>query len=71
ARATHERNLVPTVIFGGQALGLQGGQFITANNRNHVDMWLAVAQALGISVDDLSGEKILSGNYQGPLPVLA
>jgi len=67
ARATHPWTPMPVCMFGGKNLGVQGGQFLTFNGRSHNDMWLTAAQALGVSVDDLSGEKILTGPYQGVL----
>jgi hypothetical protein len=67
ARATHPWSPMPVVVFGGKNVGIKGGQFLAFPNRPHNDMWLSVAQALGVSVADLNGEKILTGNYQGPL----
>jgi len=64
ARATHEHSPVPTVVFGGRNLGFQGGRFVQ-DNRPHNDMWLTVAAALGVSMDQLQGEAILRGNYDG------
>jgi hypothetical protein len=69
ARATHEHSPVPTVVFGGKNLGFQGGRFEVlgsgGNARPHNDMWLTVAAALGVSVEQLQGEAILKGKYTG------
>ena len=64
ANALHDHSPVPTVMFGGKNLGFKGGQFIDAN-RPHNDMWLTVAAALGVTMDQLQGEGILSGNHTG------
>jgi hypothetical protein len=67
ARATHEHDPCPTVVFGGRNLGFQGGRFEVMGNapnwRPHNDMWLTVAAALGVTLDQLQGEAILRGNY--------
>jgi hypothetical protein len=69
ARATHEHAPVPTVVFGGKNLGFQGGRFEVlgsgGNFRPHNDMWLTVAAALGVTVEQLQGEAILKGNHTG------
>jgi hypothetical protein len=67
ARATHEWDPVPAVLFGGRSLGVAGGQFLRFDGRPHNDMWLTIAQALGVGVDALAGEKILTGPYDGVL----
>jgi pyrroloquinoline quinone (PQQ) biosynthesis protein C len=60
---------VPTVVFGGKNLGFQGGRFEVLNSggtmRPHNDMWLTVAAALGVSVEQLQGEAILKGKNTG------
>jgi hypothetical protein len=69
ARATHEHSPVPTVVFGGKNLGFQGGRFDVLSSGNtmrpHNDMWLTVAAALGVSIDQLQNEAILKGKYTG------
>lgn len=69
ARATHEHSPVPTVVFGGKNLGFQGGRFESLGSgggtRPHNDMWLTVAAALGVSLDQLQGEAILKGAHTG------
>ena len=64
ANAVHDHDPVPTVVFGGKALGFKGNQFLDAN-RPHNDMWLTVAAALGVPMDQLQGEGILRGNHMG------
>jgi hypothetical protein len=64
ANAVHDHDPVPTIVFGGKALGFKGNQFLDAN-RPHNDMWLTVAAALGVPMDQLQGEGILTGNYSG------
>jgi hypothetical protein len=46
--AAHTRTHLPALIFGGRALGLQGGQFqdFSSSPRPHNDLWMTVAQAL-------------------------
>lgn len=45
---SHSRGPKPSLIFGGKALGMKGGQFMNfeSNLRPQVDVWLTVAQAL-------------------------
>jgi hypothetical protein len=64
AQATHQHSPVPTLLFGGRALGFRGGRFVTADGA-HNDMWLTVAASLGVSLEQLQGEAILRGNYDG------
>jgi len=47
ANTTHVRNPLPTLIFGGRALGMQGGQYLNFEKapRPHNDVWLSIAQA--------------------------
>jgi Protein of unknown function (DUF1552) len=55
----HNYSPMPGLIFGGQALGVHGGQYQLLNNRSYNDFWLTVAQALGLSKDALTAEKFL------------
>jgi hypothetical protein len=65
----HEYFPLPAMIFGGRLLGLQGGQYQFVDRRPHNDMWLSVAQALGLSMDDLRNEAFMqdSSNFTGPI----
>jgi hypothetical protein len=47
ANTTHMRSPLPTLIFGGRALGMQGGQYQNFEKalRPHNDVWLSIAQA--------------------------
>jgi hypothetical protein len=47
AEAGHTRSPMPGLIFGGRALGMQGGQFqdFQSRTRSHNDLWLTCAQA--------------------------
>ena len=53
---SHARGPKPSLIFGGKALGMKGGQFLNfeSNQRPQVDVWLTVAQALLQTDDPLS-----------------
>ena len=53
---SHARNFKPSLIFGGKALGMKGGQFLNfeSNQRPQVDVWLTAAQALLQTDDPLS-----------------
>jgi hypothetical protein len=68
----HEYFPLPAMIFGGRQLGLQGGQYQFVGRRPHNDMWLSVAQAFGVGIDQLQGEAFLqfSDNFTGPIPGL-
>jgi hypothetical protein len=50
---SHQRSPKPSLIFGGKALGMKGGQFLNfeSNVRPQVDVWLTAAQAL-LQTDD-------------------
>jgi Protein of unknown function (DUF1552) len=60
---------LPALIFGGQKLGLVGGQYRFLDKRPHNDMWLSVAQAFGLTVDDLKDETFMrdKGGHTGPI----
>lgn len=47
AETTHSRDPMPAMIFGGRALGMQGGQFqnFEQGGRSQNDMWMTIAQA--------------------------
>ncbi|HYQ47355.1 MAG TPA: DUF1552 domain-containing protein [Polyangiaceae bacterium] len=53
---SHSRGPKASLIFGGKALGMKGGQFLNfeSNVRPQVDVWLTVAQAL-LQTDDPLG----------------
>jgi hypothetical protein len=54
AEAAHSRSPLPALIFGGKALGMQGGQFQNfAQPRNHNALWVSIAQAYLKSSDPL------------------
>jgi hypothetical protein len=44
ADTTHARSPLPAVVLGGKALGLVGGQYVSANRHNN-ELWLSIAQA--------------------------
>lgn len=48
AETTHTRSPMPALLFGGKALGMQGGQFLDLQSslRPHNDLWMTIAQAL-------------------------
>jgi Protein of unknown function (DUF1552) len=47
AQQNHKRDPKPAFIFGGKALGMQLGKYISFDgaSRNHVDLWATIAQA--------------------------
>jgi hypothetical protein len=69
AACGHDYYPLPALIFGGSKLGLQGGQYQFLNRRPHNDLWLSVAQAFGLTVDDLKQEKFMQDNssFTGPI----
>lgn len=55
AQPSDERDPLPAVIFGGRALGMQGGKFKNFSpSRSHNDLWMTIAQALMKTSDPLS-----------------
>jgi hypothetical protein len=70
AESNHGRNGHGAIIFGGRALGMQGGQFIQVNG-SHNQFWLTVAQAfLGANPQTaLTSESYVKGNPPvAPIP---
>ena len=58
ARATHDRSPIPVVLLGGKNLGIKHGKFLKlARNRPHNDLWISIAQALGVPLDQLQGQR--------------
>lgn len=57
ANAVHSWSPMPALIFGGRALGMQGGQFLNfeeAGTRPHNDFWMSIASALLQTNDPLA-----------------
>jgi len=67
ARATHEWNPMPLIIFGGKNLGLKGGQFLTFTGRPYADFLLTLAQAFGVTAANLAGQPLLTAPNTGVL----
>jgi hypothetical protein len=74
AEAAHTRNGHAALIFGGQALGMQGGQYVNSSAM-HNAFWVTVAQAyLGANVSSAlsaeayvkSGANPISGLWRAP-----
>lgn len=55
AETTHSRDPMPAMIFGGRALGMQGGQFqnFEGGGRSVNDLWMTIAQAYLGTTDPL------------------
>jgi hypothetical protein len=76
ASAAHTRTNLPALIFGGRALGIQGGQYLPQASRPFNDYWLSIAQAYFPDAPDvvaaLEGETFLEAkdSYTGPIPGL-
>ena len=60
---------MPALLFGGQKLGMIGGQYWYLDKRPHNDLWLTVAQALGLTTDALKTEKFMQDakSFTGPI----
>ncbi|HVR20621.1 MAG TPA: DUF1552 domain-containing protein [Polyangiaceae bacterium] len=71
AHPASARTPLPALVFGGSALGMQGGQFQDVGSRSQNDMWMSVGQAyLGASVlESLANEVFLKTNVT-PIPGL-
>lgn len=70
ADVSDRRSPLPTLIFGGRALGMRGGQYIdlVASGRPHNDVWLSIAQAFFPALDDVMqalGDETFARNSQG------
>jgi hypothetical protein len=62
---------MPAMIFGGKALGMQGGQFqnFLGQERPHNDLWLSIAQAYLKTADPLSGLADETFRREGAAPI--
>lgn len=77
AHSGHARSPLPSLIFGGRKLGMQGGQYLNFEGelRKHNDVWLSIAQAYLPNADvmttlaDEAFAKNASG-FTGPIPGL-
>lgn len=73
AHAASARSPLPALIFGGRALGMQGGQFqeFTAE-RSHNDLWMSIAQAYLKTDDPLSvlADEVFVKTNVSPIPGL-
>ena len=78
ADATHRRSPLPSLIFGGRALGMQGGQYqnFESSPRPHNDVWLSIAQAYFPDAENvlvpLAAETFAQypTSFTGPIPDL-
>lgn len=74
ADATHRRSPLPSFIFGGRSLGMQGGQYQNFEPalRKHNDVWLSIAQAYMPDVDVMSAfaDEAFAKYASGPIPGL-
>ncbi|MES1207004.1 MAG: DUF1552 domain-containing protein, partial [Pseudomonadota bacterium] len=69
AACGHEYYPLPAILFGGQKLGIKGGQYQYLDRRPHNDLWLTVAKALGLTPEALKSEKFMQDakNATGPI----
>jgi len=73
AHTASARSPLPAVIFGGRALGMQGGQYQNfSTGRNHNDLWMSIAQAYLKTSDPLSvlADEVFVKTNVSPIPGL-
>jgi hypothetical protein len=71
AHPANARTPLPALIFGGSALGMQGGQFQNVGSRPQNDMWMSIGQAyLGASVLDSLASEVFFKTNVAPIPGL-
>lgn len=77
AETTHAWSPMPALIFGGKALGMQGGQYVDLSqgggfNRPPLNaMWMSIAQAyLGSDPLAALSDEVFSKTNAGPIPGL-
>ncbi|HEY3500053.1 MAG TPA: hypothetical protein VGK73_35430, partial [Polyangiaceae bacterium] len=76
AEPSHTRSPLPALIFGGKALGMQGGQFQNLSPlKNHNCLWVSIAQAYFRTDDPLAADGPLAEdnfvkNGVAPIPGL-
>jgi len=74
SRADHQRAPIPVVLFGGKNVGFKHGKFLRlVKDRPHNDFWISIAQALGVPLDQLKGQRGVaydSGTYTGAISEL-
>jgi hypothetical protein len=65
AHTTHHRSPLQAFIFGGSALGMQGGQYVEATGRHLNDVWATIAQAYLKTTDNPAQQPIFqdAGTY--------
>jgi Protein of unknown function (DUF1552) len=68
---TGTRQGLAAMVFGGSALGMQGGQFQQVASRPHNDMWMSIGQAyLGAGVLQSLASEVFNKTNVAPVPGL-
>lgn len=62
----HELDQLPWVIGGGSAVGFQGGRYLQFDRAPHNDLFVSLAQAMGVQTDSFGNPDVCTG----PLPGL-
>jgi hypothetical protein len=71
ANPANTRTPLPALIFGGSALGMQGGQFQSLSSRIYNDYWLSIGQAyLGPAVLEALASEVFVKTNVAPIPGL-
>ncbi len=74
SRSDHNYDNLPVMLLGGKNLGLKHGKFLRlAKGRPHNDLWLSIAQAFGVPLDQLKGQRGVAydpGTYTGAISEL-
>jgi hypothetical protein len=62
----HEIDQLPWVLAGGSALGFQGGRYLQFDKAPHNDLFVSLAQAMGVQTETFGNPTVCTG----PLPGL-
>lgn len=65
ARGGHSFTNCPFVLFGGSRLGLEGGRFLEYSGRSSNDLWVTVANAMGLDIDTMGDADKCRGALPG------
>ncbi len=61
----HEVDQLPWVIGGGSALGFQGGRFLQFDKAPHNNLFVSLAQAMGLQTETFGNPAVCTGPLTG------
>ena len=64
-RASHDVDDMPILLAGGAAGQLPGNRFVEYNARTTNDLWVTVAQIMGVDIDTFGTPSLCDGALPG------